>query len=503
MITELLRQDYVLAQARAQRDWLADLKKKAAKKDAKALVAMKKYRVTPAKLDKAIATLDVALKRAAKDKKHGKEGIYIPSNPLLCNFQTGATKMAERKGNTTASAVKKGRRKGLNTSPTLKLKKKSKAGAPAGKGRAVVRAPFVEGEEVHYGLDGFESKLGAIFRGVHPFNKEPAQVAKTQLPLRLFVFGDWGSGLPLAREVTQRISDMLEQGDGSRMQHVIHLGDVYYCGEEHEYRNYVFPWWPQQATDNPTHIGSWSLNGNHDRYSGNFAYFDTLLANTPFQRWHADAATGKPSSFFLIENAHWQVFGLDTSWKLPSLAGAVFGDPTLKDYGGQNGILTPEQVRWMAKVRDPKKGCILMTHHQPASSRTKDVEGQHADAAIKLMKKEGVYSQIDAWLWGHEHRGVIFKPKAERSDKVLKDAPPFCACVGHSGVPVTAKNFEAKATLPDVLWQEDRLDASAPIYDKRRIIPFGFARMDLRPDEFEFVMYDHTGSTRKTVIHTR
>ena len=67
---------------------------------------------------------------------------------------------------------------------------------------AVVRAPFVEGEDAHYGLDGFESKLGAIFRGVHPFNKEPANVAKTQLPLRLFVFGDWGTGLPLAKEVT-------------------------------------------------------------------------------------------------------------------------------------------------------------------------------------------------------------------------------------------------------------------------------------------------------------
>ena len=98
---------------------------------------------------------------------------------------------------------------------------------------------------------------------------------------------------------------------------------------------------------------------------------------------------------------------------------------------------------------------------------------------------------------------MIFKPKAERSDKVLKEAPPFCACVGHSGVPVTAKNFEAKATIADVLWQEDRLDASAPIYDKRRIIPFGFARMDLSPGGFEFVMYDHTGSERKIIIHKR
>ena len=59
MITELLRHDYVLSQVRAQRDWLTDLKKKAAKKDAKALAAMKKYKVTAAKLDKAIELLQL------------------------------------------------------------------------------------------------------------------------------------------------------------------------------------------------------------------------------------------------------------------------------------------------------------------------------------------------------------------------------------------------------------------------------------------------------------
>ena len=70
-------------------------------------------------------------------------------------------------------------------------------------------------------------------------------------------------------------------------------------------------------------------------------------------------------------------------------------------------------------------------------------------------------------------------------------------------MPVTEKNFEAKATIPDVHWQEDRLDASSPIYEKKRIIPFGFARMDLSPGSFEFVMYDHEGTKRITINHQR
>ena len=94
-----------------------------------------------------------------------------------------------------------------------------------------------------------------------------------------------------------------------------------------------------------------------------------------------------------------------------------------------------EQVQWMAAKRNAAKGCILLTHHQPASSRAS--EAQHADEAVAMLEKAGVYPQIDAWLWGHEHRCVIFKPKGGRKNPALKKAPGFCACLGNGGVPVT------------------------------------------------------------------
>jgi hypothetical protein len=228
-------------------------------------------------------------------------------------------------------------------------------------------------------------------------------------------------------------------------------------------------------------------------YAGGGGYFDTLLREGRFAKWQSDPA-GEPTSFFVIEDEHWQFFGLDSSWKTPSLASAVFGEPKLTDYGGQNGILTDAQAKWMARHRNPAKGCVLMTHHQPASSRTG--ENQHSDEAVKLLRQHGVYDQIDAWFWGHEHRCVVFKPKAERTSKVLADAPAFCACVGHGGVPVTQENFDTDKTIGDVQWQEGKIDSMSPIYGGERILPFGFARIDTSASALEICIFDHYGNER-------
>ena len=509
MISELLNQSYVLAQTRAQRDWLGDLLAKAKEKTPAALVALKKNGVTIKQIETAISALDAAL-LAAEKSKTGTSTAFIPSNPFLCAFQTGMTRMADRRANTVTAnptletavgqKVSKKKPKGIDTSATLRLKHKSSAGA-IGPGRVVAKAPFVEGDDIHYGLDGFNAKFGALFTGRHKFNKNPAIPVISAKPLRLFVFGDWGTGLPLAQMVTDQIRKQLIAGDGKRQQHVVHLGDVYYVGHPEEYSEHVIAagMWPVINAEKDQ-IGSWSLNGNHDMYSGGYGYFDQLLSEGRFLRWHRDTA-GMPSSFFVIEDANWQFFGLDTAWNMPSLSNAVFGNPTLKDYGGQNGILTDEQVTWMAGKRDASKGCVLLTHHQPASSRTS--EAQHADEAVKLLEKHGVYGQIDAWLWGHEHRCVVFKPKAKRTTPRLAKAPEFCACIGHGGVPVTQKNFEAIKRIRDVDWEEDRLDASSPIYEGERIIPFGFARIDTAPDALDIRFFDHTGAERKKFNFTR
>ena len=433
MISDYLDREYVLSETRAQRDWLKALQKKVLKKDKAALAELRKHKVTPAQIARAIAALNQALAGAKRDKKHPQGPPYIPTDPITCGLQAGLTRVAIEAGQVRANVpapAKGGTRRGVrkiapataDTSPMLRLRHRAGTMEKA-RAAGISRAAFVEGEDARYGLDGFKAKFGSLFSKPRPFNNNPARVASSAKPLTLFVFGDWGTGLSLAGQVTQRIREQIKAGDASRQQHVIHLGDVYYVGEANEYIERMFPFWPV-TTGERNAIGSWSLNGNHDMYSGGEGYFDTLLRKDYMLRWHGDKA-GEPSSFFLIEDKDWQVFGMDTSWNLPSLGGAIFGKPTLKDYGGQNGVLTKEQAVWMAKARNPAKGCILLTHHQPASSRTS--ESQHSDEAVAMLKAAGVYSGIDAWIWGHEHRCVVYKPKAGRSNKRLQEAPGFCA----------------------------------------------------------------------------
>ena len=52
---------------------------------------------------------------------------------------------------------------------------------------------------------------------------------------RLVVVGDWGTGLPRARDVAALMQDKIAEAlAGSRQVHVLHLGDVYYSGLETE-----------------------------------------------------------------------------------------------------------------------------------------------------------------------------------------------------------------------------------------------------------------------------
>ncbi len=512
LISDYLDRAFVIEQITAQRDWLLAIQNRLAAGDKSALAELKQRKIKPAQLKRAIDALEASLKAAAKDQGHPEGSAYIPRDPLICLVQTamtntaleaglarnapGATTRTSRsasRGSSVSSKKPKPAPKGTDTSALLRLKMRPGSNPT----QEELRTAFVEGApwndgDLHYGLDGFFAKFGALYDGPRDFNPRPARIAATQQPLRLFLFGDWGTGLPLAAAVAARVGEQLDAGNSTRQQHVIHLGDVYYVGHPAEYVERMIPFWPVSMTARKR-IGSWSLNGNHDMYAGGFGYFDTLLTEPRFGEWQSDDR-GRPSSFFLIEDPHWQVFGLDTSWKLPSLSSVIFGKPTKADLFGQNGVFTDEQIAWMKQVRDPSKGCILLTHHQPASSRTS--EKQHANEAIAALRTAGLYDQIDAWIWGHEHRAVVFKPKSARKHKVLKDAPGFCSCLGHGGVPVTKKNFEAENRIEDVLWDEDCLDASAPIYEDERVLPFGFGRIETDAGSFDFRIFDHEGSER-------
>jgi 3',5'-cyclic AMP phosphodiesterase CpdA len=211
--------------------------------------------------------------------------------------------------------------------------------------------------------------------------------------------GDWGSGLPRAQKVATQMRKFVAQSlaEGGDC-HVIHLGDVYYSGYEYEYQERFLKHWPVSCGEQ-NRVGSWSLNGNHDMYTGGYHFYDTLLANDRF------AAQGR-SSFFRLFNTHWQFIGLDTAYE-------------------DNDLRKP-QAGWVAATLEgSKRRTILLTHHQffRAYENAWSV-GQALNAKLwPLLNADKIYGAI----WGHEHRCII-----HAAHKNLT----FARLVGHGGVPV-------------------------------------------------------------------
>jgi hypothetical protein len=258
---------------------------------------------------------------------------------------------------------------------------------------------------------------------------------------RLVLVGDWGSGLKRARAVANQMRTILFDDEGkARERHVIHLGDVYYSGFEREYRNRFLPYWPVEPYE-AKEVGSWSLNGNHDMFSGGYGYFDCLLKDSRFARQGG-------ASHFCLENDHWQIFGLDSAYDLIGLR-------------GEEGDLYGPQAGWLATRRaaSPHKKTLLLSHHQLFSA----YEGgsPKMEARLQPILKD---APATAWFWGHEHLCAVYK----------RDTHPFVHCarlIGHGGVPVAPR----AGHLPAGIQYEFRDSMLAGI---NRFTRFGFAVLD-------------------------
>jgi 3',5'-cyclic AMP phosphodiesterase CpdA len=249
---------------------------------------------------------------------------------------------------------------------------------------------------------------------------------------RVVIVGDWGTGLPAAAEVGVQMGEELAAAAG-RDRHVIHLGDVYYSGWKEEFISHFLPYWPHASGDST--IKSWALNGNHDMYSGGHGYFGYLLRDPRF-------AGQQGCSHFRLENAHWQLLGLDTSYDDEDLAGS--------------------QASWVAEqVTGSSAKTMLLSHHQLFSAYD-PTPSTLGDRLAPILEK----GPLDAWFWGHEHRCVVYEPTAQ-----VRAA----RCIGHGGVPVFVPPDDAP--VPDGVRYEYR---GATGGGSERWGLFGFAVLDFQ-----------------------
>ena len=315
------------------------------------------------------------------------------------------------------------------------------------------------------------SSLEHLARGNHPFNPRPAehQISDTA---RLVVVGDWGTGLGRARQVAvhmrEEIAGALAEG---RQAHAIHLGDVYYSGLASEDKRRFLSCWPVTPAQAASGVTSWSLNGNHDMYSGGYGYYDTLLADPRFAAQHS--ADGASTSFFRLTAPGWEFVGLDTSW-----------DPDVLTKGA-SAVLEDPQAEYVAQVaRASDRKLVLLSHHQLTTVY------DQADIGPVLTTKLGPVldsDRVTAWWWGHEHRCVGFE---------ATQGVKFPRCIGHGGVPVLQTHTDADKPRAPWAWEPSGYLNSGG----QRWALFGFAAFDLDGDRIQARYRDEHGATFRTEV---
>lgn len=218
---------------------------------------------------------------------------------------------------------------------------------------------------------------------------------------------DWGADNDSARNVAAQIV-------AKHPDYVIHLGDIYYAGQDNEAEGFLarFP--------NAGQKRSFALNGNHEMYSGGHAYFEEVLSKF-----------GQKASYFGLFNQNWQFLGVDTAYVDHRLTST--DEPGLQ-----------QQFIWIVdKLRDTTRSSIVLSHHQPFSAFLPEHDNASGlrDDISKLYEAAGADRPgiIFGWLFGHEHKCTIY-------DDSFSDYK--ARLIGHGCIPHSIPDPPAEPPIP-------------------------------------------------------
>jgi hypothetical protein len=292
----------------------------------------------------------------------------------------------------------------------------------------------------------FQIYDGTGDRGIYPLAGDSYFVGDSPADedIRISVAGDWATGTDESDRVAQRMLAF-------RPHYTVHLGDVYYVGDEDEAdANYLgragsgrrAVMWPIGS------VGAFALNGNHEMYANGQAYFQSILPAMGV-RAKPDAQPGKQkASFFCLRNSHWDVVGVDTGYNsvgLPILELIPWFAPSCK--------LPDQLLDWLrttVKLQESSRGLVMMGHHQYYSA----FESGFPRPARQLA--EFIRRPV-LWFWGHEHRMAVYGKGSAGGIEA------FGRCLGHGGMPVDIGVPPKAGQAPLVLYDEreyTRLDGT-------------------------------------------
>ena len=239
--------------------------------------------------------------------------------------------------------------------------------------------------------------------------------------------GDWGTGTDEAA----RIAELIKKDN---CEYTIHLGDVYYVGDEASIagncRGIKQPNGYDPVKWQAGTVGSFALNGNHEAYARDCAYFRWIQGDDPQPH----------SSCFCLFNDHWCVIGLDTGYNSE-------GIPWLGWLAEQRGwpfllpsCKLPDAVMdWLGTAVQPalsaERGIVLLSHHQYVSA----FDNEYPNAARQLARVAQFRNRDLLWLWGHEHRLAAYNLYSDEGIRA------YGRCLGHGGMPVDRGEMPKRA----------------------------------------------------------
>ncbi len=223
--------------------------------------------------------------------------------------------------------------------------------------------------------------------------------------------------------------------------YTIHMGDIYFVGTPKEIEeNFTAPyssWYYGES-------GSLALSGNHEMYSNGNAFFQHLLPAMYAKT--GDERKTQQAGFFCLENEHWRIIGIDTGYTSVSR-------PLLEIISPPDCHLRKEQVAWLrdvVKIGDPddKRGIVFLSHHPYISA----FREEYTRPGEQLQELLGAADRPVIWLWGHDHRLVIYKAATNGKGPLA-----FGRCLGHGGLPVELKMPENNEDLEKIDFYDRRI----------------------------------------------
>jgi hypothetical protein len=338
------------------------------------------------------------------------------------------------------------------------------ADAPvAGAVPALAAAPFeqygpLDPEWIECLVDGFKT----LFEGDAAFVQHTALtdfLYPLKDPVKIALVGDWGADNDAARAVAAQIK-------ASQPDIVIHLGDIYYAGQENEAEEALSIWPMADPVTGAIPPGtSYALNGNHEMFSGGRAYFGSV-----FQ------AFGQKASYFGLRNANWQILAFDSAYVEQRLLSP-------EDATGKNAPLA-SQWNWLVdKMRTSTLPTILLSHHEPVSSFAQE-HADGADLRADFQKFAAAAGRsVFGWFFGHEHRCTFY-------DGTIV---PFARLIGHGCIPHTAPplNQQADPGCEAFTAMNFRKNANDDAVSGFALLTFNGASIDIRHIDEDGVQFQH------------